>query len=287
MAKTIFDLIEDQSITADAEVILQSLDKAAPPEYRELAVVLTKLCRQRNRRVIGLGGGQGAGKSTLANLLKQAIRLSGESSQLLSIDDFYLSQRERKELASKLHELFQTRGPPGTHDVGWLLRTIDSLLLQQSAEVPSFDKGTDERIKTRVLSPPCDRVVLEGWCVGALPQSPAVLRTPVNELERSQDATGAWRQTINERLRTDYAEVWSRVDLFVFLQVPNLQSVRRWRLQQENDRPADQRKDQPWVNQFVQHYQRITEWMLEEAPNRADVVVQLNDEHRVVDVVVR
>lgn len=263
------------------------MDSSAPREYRELAVVLANFCERQNSQVVGLGGGQGAGKSTLATLLKQASEANGAFTHLLGIDDFYLTQRERAALANNRHELFSTRGPPGTHDVGWLTRSIDLLRSQHSAEVPTFDKGTDERAKTLLLQPPCDRVLLEGWCVGAQPQMLDALQRPLNELERTRDPEGRWRSEINDQLRNAYADAWSRMDLFVFLQVPNLQSVREWRLQQENDRPAEHRKDRQWVDQFVQHYQRITEWMLAEAPHRADVVVQLNAEHRVVDVTFR
>ena len=36
---------------------------------------------------------------------------------LLSIDDYYLSKKNRYQLASQVHPLLLTRGVPGTHDI--------------------------------------------------------------------------------------------------------------------------------------------------------------------------
>ena len=70
-------------------------------------------------------------------------------------------------------------------------------------------------------------------------------------------------------------------DELVFLQVPGLAAVRRWRLQQESARPPERRLDAIAVDRFVQHYERITVRMLAELPARADWTVELAEDHSV------
>lgn len=280
----ILELVGGEYTTETTASIVEGLNPDAPQEFRELAAVLVQYCEQREHRLIGLSGGQGSGKSTLGALLQEGFKLRGERAYVLSIDDFYLTRRERQELAAAHHELFETRGPPGTHDIAWLSRAVDALRNQQEVEVPVFDKGIDDRSGNVVLKPPCDRVIVEGWCVGARAQLDTELLSPINDLERLQDPDAHWRRRINDKLQTDYAEVWARFDCLVYLKVPNLESVRRWRLQQEQHRRVELRKDEKWVENFVQHYQRITEWMLNEMPSRANVVVRLDDEHKVAGI---
>ena len=79
------------------------------------------------RGLIGISGLQGSGKSTLAAQLVSAAERRGVAAITLSIDDFYLGRRARQHLARSVHPLLATRGVPGTHDVGLLLRTFAAL----------------------------------------------------------------------------------------------------------------------------------------------------------------
>ncbi|RZJ79295.1 MAG: kinase, partial [Brevundimonas sp.] len=72
--------------------------------------------------ILGIAGSQGSGKSTLAHDV--AERFGGAT---LSLDDVYLTKAERADLAARVHPLFATRGPPGTHDLGLLHRLVDRL----------------------------------------------------------------------------------------------------------------------------------------------------------------
>ena len=265
----------------------KELDPDAPRDYRELAIVLLNYWHERDHRVIGLSGGQGAGKSTLSNLIQVASLNLGEQVVVLGLDDFYLTQSERNRLATEEHELFATRGPPGTHDIASLLHAIDELAAGRSVEVPQFDKGADDRTGTRRIDPPCHRVLVEGWCVGAKPQRESELSIPINTLEREHDRDRTWRLAVNAHLTGAYAQLCDRLDGLVYLRVPDIDSVKRWRLQQEADREPSQRRDMEWISRFVEHYQRITEWMYADATNRADVLVELDTDHRVSALTLR
>ena len=272
--------------SAGARACYPSLDVAEPDDYRQLAALLVDDWRSRGVAAAGIGGGQGAGKSTLGRLIEAAGQAFGMHVVVLSLDDFYLTRAERKRLASAVHPLFATRGPPGTHAAGELRRALSALLGQPGeVRVPRFDKGADDRAGFATLRGPADVVVVEGWCVGAPPaggsEQAALASAPVNALEREEDAQGHWRRHIEQALRGEYAKLNAQLDAIVFLQVPDLAAVRRWRLQQEAERPAAQRMTEAQVFRFVAHYERVTLRMLATLPKTADVVAELDAAHRV------
>ena len=70
---------------------------------------------------LGLSGAQGSGKTTISEILKIIIKkLFKRKIQIISIDNFYKTLKERKEMSSKIHNLLSTRGVPGTHDINLL-----------------------------------------------------------------------------------------------------------------------------------------------------------------------
>lgn len=266
------------------ESCYRTLADTAPDDYRQLAALLAFQWRDRASRSIGIGAGQGAGKSTLCRLLQAAASFYGDRVAVLGIDDFYLTKDQRVELAARVHPLLATRGPPGTHDIDALIGALTSLLEGRSVEVPVFDKGIDDRSGTRAVSGPVDRVIVEGWCVGARVMPEADLHEPINELERREDPQATWRQFMNAALAGSYGRLNDAFDELVFLEVPDIDAVRRWRLQQETERPPAQRMDAQEVVKFVAHYERITRWMLDDLSNRADMVVELAADHGVAGI---
>jgi len=258
-----------------------SLDPEAPADYRELAALLVCDWAESGARRIGLAGGQGAGKSTLGALIESASHAAGLRACVLSLDDFYLTRLERRSLAERVHPLFATRGPPGTHDVKGCRETIERLAREGPIELPVFDKGLDDREGTRIVEGPFDVVVLEGWCVGAEAVEDEALEEPINALEREEDSEARWRRYVNAQLAGDYGTLWDALDQCVFLQVPDLRAVRRWRGQQEESRPAERRLDAAGIERFVQHYERVTLSMLARSPMSADVTVRLAEDHSV------
>ena len=269
-----------------------ALDPECPADWRWLAALLAArfaalfAARWRTKppRCVGLSGGQGAGKSTLSAAIVAACRNRGLSAVSVSVDDFYLTKAERVELARDDHPLLATRGPPGTHDVDLCMETLQSLRTNSGVRVPVFDKGIDDRLPMdawRVIDAPVDVVVFEGWCVGARsPRRPAS-NEPINDLEREQDPHGIWRDYIDAALAGPYQDLFALLDFLIYLKVPDLDAVRRWRLEQEEDRPPAQRMSRSEVEHFVAHYQRLTLVMLDDLPQRADVCVYLDADHRV------
>jgi D-glycerate 3-kinase len=223
--------------------------------------------------VVGLAGAQGSGKSTMAPRLATRLEEAELRAATLALDDFYLTRAEREELARSVHPLLATRGVPGTHDMALLNDVIDALLGGRSALVPKFDKATDDRaIELRKIEGLVDVVLLEGWCVGAQPQPTAALTDPVNALERQEDPDGLWRGWVNERLATDYSALFERLALRILLRAPSFGVVLRWRTEQERELLFGG-MGTPAIKRFIDHYERITRWMLEAEP--ADLVIDL------------
>jgi len=249
-------------------------------------------------QVIGINGAQGAGKSTFCELLKLTLEKGfGLKVAVLSIDDLYLSRLERKKLANTVHPLLVTRGVPGTHDIGLGIETIRSLSQAHNKEItliPRFDKATDEVLPTNKwekFTGRADVILFEGWCVGALPQPDTYLDQPVNQLEQNEDTNEAWRRFANWELKHKYTELFGFINFLIMLKVPSFDSVFQWRkLQEERLRQCSGLNgsdghimDDNQLQRFIDHYERLTRYMLDEMPKRADLVYEISSEHRICE----
>ena len=247
--------------------------------------------------IVGINGTQGSGKSTLADYLCTKLGEGQLKTVSLSLDDFYLTRAEREALAADVHPLLKTRGVPGTHDIALALKTIDSLT-EGSGEtlIPRFDKSTDDRhseanwdrIKGQV-----DVIIFEGWCVGSKPQPEEALTEALNSLESERDPDGIWRRFFNRALAGDYQQLFNKINRLIMLRAPSFDSVFNWRLEQEQKmiaRLANQGSgdhsgimSQAQIAEFIAHYQRMTEFTLEEMPGRADYLYKLNDQRKIIE----
>ena len=276
--------------------------------YVPLAAWLVERQRGRSRPlVVGINGAQGAGKSTLFNLL-EVILEEGFGLRVVgfSIDDLYKTRAEREHLAREVHPLLKTRGVPGTHDVELGIELLDSLIEagpDTLTKIPVFGKSIDDRCPPTVWQEwvgPVDVIVFEGWCVGALPQSDEALQIPVNALETEEDAAGVWRRHVNAQLAGPYRALFSRLDLLLMLKVPSMQAVYEWRALQEQklaervqyiydtQQPTAHLRimNPDEIKRFIAHYERLTRAMLEELPERADVCLHLNENHKIREIAI-
>ena len=257
--------------------------------YADLLLKLVQQIEHQGLKTIGIAGSQGSGKSTLARCLMDLLaQVSELRAEVLSLDDFYQTLAAREEMAKQQHPLFSVRGVPGTHDVIWMRQVIGRLLQGKAADAPVFDKGRDDRVGLRTLPAGVDAVILEGWCFGARPEPDERLDLPINRLEAEQDVSGAWRRAVNLNLANQAYQALFDVDFLVFLRAPDFESIHRWRVEQErrfNQGPQAMNPDQ--IGEFMQHYQRITQWMIEDLPRAANLVVALNRDHGIDEAKLR
>lgn len=255
-----------------------------------LAAWLARRPRPEDRAlIVGLSGSQGSGKSTIAAEVVDTLdKRFGLRAAVVSIDDVYLTLAEREALGAKVHPLLRTRGVPGTHDVPLCRRVLSELARAgagESVAVPRFDKAVDDRRPdSDTLEGRFDIVILEGWCVG-LPPMVGSLAEPFNALEREQDAEGTWRDFVAAQLEGPYAELWSDLDVLVALIAPDIDTVVRWRTQQEHALVATGATGRGLMSDddvrfFVAHYERWTEHGIARLPQVADRTVWLDGVRR-------
>ena len=246
--------------------------------------------KNKKIKIIGLSGGQGAGKSTITQIIKLILEKKYNLSVVFfSIDDFYKTSSERIKLSKKTHHLFSVRGVPGTHDTSLIKKTILSLSKKnfKPIVIPRFDKSKDERFQKKkwqkIIKKP-QIIIFEGWCVGAKPQEEKYLKKSINVLEEKNDQNLKWRSKVNFELKNEYKKIFNKIDKLIFLKVPNFECVYKWRLLQEKKLYLTAKGKKimtaTQVRRFIMYYERITKQMLIDLTKKASVVLYLDKKHR-------
>ncbi len=284
-----------------AKQLIGIFNKKQQKCYIDLAERLVQQKKARNGTYfVGLNGSQGSGKSTLAQFLVQYINEHHHlDAVVLSLDDFYLTRYQREQRAKEIHPLFRVRGVPGTHDTNLIMQTFRRLTQNHcSVLLPRFDKATDNPFPEKdwpEVKTPVDIIIMEGWCWGVPHQPEADLIQPVNDLEREQDPQGIWRRNVNHYLIRDYEPLYHSMHYWVMLKAPSFSCVYRWRLQQEQQL-ALQLKLQPdhslplqlmskaQIKQFIQYFQRLTEYALKVMPGLCDETYILDDQRNIISL---
>ena len=246
--------------------------------------------KNKKIKIIGLTGGQGAGKSTITQIIKLILEKKYNLSVVyFSIDDFYKTLSERIKLSKKIHQLFRTRGVPGTHDTNLIKTTLLNLRKKnfKPLTIPRFDKSRDDRfprIKWQKIKKQPQIIIFEGWCVGAKPQEKKYLKKSINILEKKYDANLIWRTKVNNELQNEYAKIFNQINRLIFLKVPSFECVYKWRLLQEKKLQLTSKGKKimspTQVRKFIMYYERITKQMLLDLTNKAYAVLYLDKKHR-------
>lgn len=277
----------------DEERLPSSFARLIEDWYLPLARQLFERSRDLDRPlIVGINGAQGTGKSTLAKFLTLMLNHQQLRVANLSLDDFYLDSTQRGNLAQRIHPLLVSRGVPGTHDLTLAEQVMSELADRASAgqlALPRFDKAVDEpkpRAEWETVALPVDVVLLEGWFMGLQPQPDALLEGPVNSLEADEDSDGTWRRFVNHQLQ-NYQSLFARVDYLVMLKAPSFTCVHQWRSLQEQKLAAtagdaaNKVMDQPTLDRFIQHFERLTRHCLATLPRQTDLVFYLDDDHQI------
>ena len=241
-------------------------------------------------KIIGLSGGQGAGKSTITGILKLILKKKyGLNICVFSIDDFYKTKNERLRMSKKKHPLFITRGVPGTHDIVLLNQTIRKLKQKKfrTVLIPKFDKSKDDRYrknKWQKIKTKPDIIIFEGWCVGTTHQNNNELKRPINLIEKKYDENLKWRKTVNNLIKKRYKNIFNKIDKLVFLKVPHFNYIIKWRWLQEQKMKLTTKSKKTMskteVKEFIMFYERLTKHMIKNYSKISDLTIFLDKRHR-------
>jgi len=259
--------------------------------YLPLSEWIYSIYKKDNKtKIIGLAGGQGAGKSTVTGILKFIFKKKyGLNLCCFSIDDFYKTKAERRKMSKKIHPLFFTRGVPGTHDLGLINKTIKKLKTKKfkTVLIPKFDKSIDDRLKKNKWQKIKNRpniIIFEGWCVGARHQKDSELKNPLNPIEKKYDLNLVWRRTVNYYLKNQYKKLFNKLDKLIYLKAPDFDWIFRWRLHQEEKMKLTSKDkkimSKSEVRNFIMYYERLTKHMMRDLKNISDLTVYLDIKHR-------
>ena len=247
---------------------------------------------------LGISGGQGSGKTTVAKILKIILKkFFKRKIYVSSIDDFYKTLKERKKISNTIHPLLKTRGVPGTHDISLVKKFFYCLKKKRFTKfkLPKFDKSIDDRLKKKYwfnMKEKPEIVILEGWCVGAKPQSNFLIKKPINTLEKYEDQDFTWRIHVNEMLKKEYKKIFEMIDHFIFMKIPNFGVVLKWRFIQERKlgkKSHSKRNIMSYneIKRFIMFYERITLQMMKDLSKSASVIMLLKKNHDIKKVLFR
>ena len=246
--------------------------------------------KSKKIKIIGLTGGQGAGKSTITQIIKLILENKYKLRVVyFSIDDFYKKSSERIKMSKKVHQLFKTRGVPGTHDTNLIKKIFTNLTKKnfKPLTIPTFDKARDDRFpkkKWQKITRQPQIIIFEGWCVGAKEQKKKYLKKPINILEKKNDSNLKWRLKVNYELKNEYKKIFNKINRLIFLKVPNFECVYKWRLLQEKKLHLTSKGKKIMspiqIRKFIMYYERITKQMLIDLTKKAYAVLYLDKHHR-------
>ncbi len=256
----------------------------------EIKDTYLKLFNQlQNKKTLMIAGSQGSGKSTLSLLIKTYFKkFYKKDVVILSIDDFYLSSHQRKQLANKSKtNLFKTRGVPGTHNLKSLNNSIDKLKANKfPVYLPVFDKVTDNKKNYTRKVNKADLIILEGWCVGAKPVEPSYLKKNINELEKKSDPDMIWRTSYNQAL-IEYQKLFNKFNYYIFIKLPDWKYVINWKYKQELNlrslRSDNHLKKKLYL--FIEYYEKLSKWMSLTCPDICNILITLDKNQKMSKII--
>ncbi|WP_206330568.1 nucleoside/nucleotide kinase family protein [Modestobacter sp. KNN46-3] len=215
-------------------------DPGPPPVVREtleqLVARAAQLARPGTRRVLGVTGAPGAGKSTLCAALLAAL---GDHAALVGMDGFHYAGVELQRLGRG-----HRKGAPDTFDVDGYVALLTRLRTPPRVPVyaPLFDRALEEPVGSAVPVPSATPLVLtegnyllmseHGWSavracldeVWYLDVPPEVRERRLIQRRRSYgheaQAAEHWVRTVDGRNGCAVEASRSRADLVVHLDVP-------------------------------------------------------------------
>ena len=126
-----------------------------------VAHLISQLESSASRRIIGLAGLPGGGKSTLAARLAARVNAATAPGTMMALgmDGFHFSKAQLRQFADP-DAAFARRGAPWTFDAPALLGKLRELRTQQTVSWPSFEHEIGDPIADAFTVAPATRLIL-------------------------------------------------------------------------------------------------------------------------------
>lgn len=118
---------------------------AATVHLDDLVARARQIAASGERRILGVAGTPGAGKSTVSDALLAAL---GDDAVLVGMDGFHLANEELVRLGRR-----DRKGAPDTFDVEGYIALLDRIRAGHEVYAPRFDRGLEESIGSAALVP--------------------------------------------------------------------------------------------------------------------------------------
>ncbi|QFP75373.1 nucleoside/nucleotide kinase family protein [Deinococcus sp. AJ005] len=124
-----------------------ALPETAQTSLQDLTARVRAMIVPGERRILGIVGAPGAGKSTLCTALAEAL---GDAAALVGMDGFHLANAELERLGRR-----DRKGAPDTFDAGGYAALLERLRAEkdQTVYAPTFDRHLEESIGSAVAVP--------------------------------------------------------------------------------------------------------------------------------------
>jgi len=273
----------DLFILTGHQYSISFIDKTIKTIFKE--IILSK-----KKRFI-ISGSQGCGKTTLLKLIKSNFKNFYNIDPLcISLDDYYLTKKQRNNLSKRIHPLLQTRGVPGTHATEKIIKTIQLFNKKKyPIKIPKFDKLNDDRLPfSQVISIKKNMIFLEGWCCGCSPLSNSFLQRNLNEIEKI-DSEYIWRKYYNKKLKKEYKFIFNNFEYLIYFKIPSFNCVLNWRIKQEQRLKLNKKTNTNYMNKkeiknFISYYEKITKWMMKDTLKKSDLTIKINKNQKIQSI---
>ena len=93
---------------------------------------------------------------------------------------------------------------------------------------------------------------------------------------------------MNNKLNKDYSKIFKLIDKLIFLKVPSFKKVYEWRLLQEKKLRTRSKGSKIMndneIKNFIMFYERITRHMLNTMTKKSDVIVKIDNKHKLKSI---
>ena len=253
--------------------------------------IFKEIIQSKKKKFI-ISGSQGCGKTTLLKLIKNNFKNFYNINVLcISLDDYYLTKKQRNDLSKRIHPLLKTRGVPGTHATDKIIKTIKLFEKKQyPIKIPKFDKINDDRLPySQIITSKKSMIFLEGWCCGCLPLPKSLLQKNFNKIERN-DSEYIWREYYNKKLKKEYKLIFNYFEYLIYFKIPSFDCVLKWRVKQEKRLKFTKKKNINFMNKikikdFISHYEKITKWMMKNTLTKSDLTIKINKNQKIQSII--